>query len=212
MNRLICSVVLVLGLMCSANASELQRQHGAHVHGQASGSLALDQGRVYLELEIPGANLVGFEHPPRNDDQADALTKVIEALENGQWLMADPGGQCQMGEITVSTRGFGHSSAGRHDHDDDHGHDHHHGHDHKHEKKDKQHHDHESHEHHDHDHAEFHVRARLDCQSPGQLRWLDLGLFDDYPGNERMTIDVLTDTLATRVRLTPGRQRIDLDS
>jgi hypothetical protein len=36
-------------------------------------------------------------------------------------------------------------------------------------------------------------------------------LFDDYPANEQIQIDVLTDSLATQARLTPGNERIELE-
>lgn len=203
MYRLLLSGVLVLGLMCGAMASEPPRQHGAHAHGHASGTLALDDNRLDLALDIPGANLVGFEHPPRSEEHKAALARMITELERGHWLVADARGGCEIARITVDTPGFGHT------HDHDHDHDHDHNRDHKRHDPDRHvHYDHDAHDH--HEHAEFRVAAVLECQSPGQLRWLELGLLDAHPGNEQMTIDVLTDSLATRVRLVPGRQRIEL--
>lgn len=50
----------------------------------------------------------------------------------------------------------------------------------------------------------------MECENPGRLGWIDLRLFEDFSGNERMDIDVLTETLATQLRLTPGSERISL--
>ncbi len=193
-------------------AGELQRQHGAHVHGEATGSLAMDGGEIHIELDIPGVNLAGFEHPPRTEEQSETLERVIADLESARWLIADPRAECSIEKIEIATPGFerdeGHDHG--HHHDDHDGHDHnerhgdHHDHGHSH---DEGHHD---IDHHGHEHAEFRIKVRLECSHPASLGWIDLELFDDYPANERMRIDVLTEALATRARLTPGRTRIDL--
>ena len=193
--------VLFTGLPGILIAGELQRQHGAHVHGEATGSLAMDGDVIYIELDIPGINLVGFEHPPRTENQSETLERVIADLESGRWLMADARGECEMENIEVGTPGFGLN--------DDHDHHGHH-HDHHHEHHEDHHHGHEHDDDHGHEHAEFKVQARINCRSAERLRWVDLELFADYPANETMRIDVLTETLATRARLGPSRARIDL--
>jgi len=215
-------VALALGLAASAIA-ELERQHGVHVHGETVGTLALDGDQLQIELTIPGANLVGFEHPPRTEEQRASIDQVLALLESGDWLRTDARAECQSAQIEIHAHGFAQSEAADadpHDHEPHHGAHHHEGH-HKHHHD---HHDdphdrhHNSHHHHDdghghekaHEHAEFQVVARLTCQAPTHLRWIELNLFENYPGNEQITLDVLTDTVATRVRLSPGRERADL--
>lgn len=242
---------IALGAAAAAPA-QIERQHGAHVHGEATGNLSQDGTALRLELEIPGVNLVGFEHPPRNDEQQQLLDDTLAFLNGGEWLLADARGGCQIERINAHTHGFdadyehgkghdhhhdehqrghnhhhdehhhhGHAGEGRHDHhghqaehshdhashqhDDQHQHHHHSGHDHEHHG-----HSHHDHAHHDHEHAEFHIIAHLNCESPQALRWIEIGLFADYPGNELIAVDVLTDRAATRARLTPGNARIDL--
>ncbi len=253
MRRILVLGVLLLGSASASLMAELERQHGAHVHGEASGTMALDGSQLQLELEIPGVNLVGFEHPPRTDEQAQRLAATLARLNDGAWLQTDPRGECRIERINAQGRGFNtgqaqtseshrHDEEGRrsdrhhhahdqdhdhkheheheHEHEQSHGHDHHDRHDHhrsrhrnRHDHSDGHSHQHDNHGHdHDqvHDHAEFHVVATLSCTRPERLRWLDLGLFEDFPGNERITMDVLTESLATRARLAPGRERISL--
>lgn len=173
--------ILLLGPV--AAVAQTDRQHGAHVHGEAKGSLALDGTHLRLELEVPGTNLAGFEHPPRGPEEIATIERVIDTLNAGNWLTIDDRGNCSIESINAHTHGF--------DADDEH-------------------HDHLDAEHSHHDHAEFHLVAQLDCANSGRLRWLEIDLFDDFPGNELIVVDVLTETLATRARLGPTRQRIDL--
>ncbi len=236
MRRILLLGMLLLGSASASSMAELERQHGAHVHGEASGTLALDGSQLQLELEIPGMNLVGFEHPPRSDQQAQRLAATLARLNDGAWLQADQRADCRIERIDALGRGFNTdqaqtSESHRHDEESPHSHRHHHGHDHDHDHKhnheqshgDDHHHrdhkhdnghnrdaDHQHDDNHRHDHAEFHIVATLTCARPERLGWLDLDLFADFPGNERITMDVLTETLATRPRLAPGHQRISL--
>lgn len=234
-------------LVAGAAFAEIERQHAPHVHGVTTGNLSMDDGDLRLELEIPGMNLIGFEHAPRNDEQQAALDGALAFLRAAEWLQTDPRGGCELASINAHTHGFGsdghyhgdagHDHGGRnndeelhwswgahqsgtmhrenpahshdddqdhgHDHDQDHGHDHDHGQDHDHDHA-------HDHHHHDHDHSEFHVVIGLECANPDRLAWVDLRLFSDFPGNERMDIDVLTARVATQARLTPGNERISL--
>lgn len=53
--------------------------------------------------------------------------------------------------------------------------------------------------------------VRWQCEAPDALRWVDVKLFDDYPGNERIVLNVLTDHTANQFRLEPGRVRASLE-
>ncbi len=190
MKSLLVALILLVAIITvvAVQAAPLERQHGAHVHGQANGTLAVDNGRLSLSLVVPGVNLVGFEHPPSDDDQRQRLDKVEQALESGDWLTFDSDGDCRIESSELAMPGF---AEGSHDHDEHH-HDHHH------------------HDHNDHEHAEFHVDVDIACIRVGRLGWIELNLFEDYPGNEKIRMDVLRDTRAERLRLTPGDTRIRL--
>lgn len=210
-------------LVVGAAVAEIERQHAPHVHGLTSGNLSMDNGDLRLELEIPGMNLIGFEHAPRNEEQQAALDAALAFLRAAEWVQTDPRGNCEVASINAHTHGFGADGHYHGDHDHGHQHDHHHHdeHSHSHDTDHAHAHDHadhhenahehsHDHHHHDHDHSEFHVVIGMECADPQRLAWVDLRLFADFPGNERMDIDVLTETVATQARLTPGNERIDL--
>ncbi len=204
---------LIVGLPSSlaAQFDEPMRQHDAHVHGEASGNLALDDSALRIELEIPAYNLIGFEHAPATAEQQTLLDSTVEALEQLDWLSLDAGGQCQRSSVNVHTHGMeaahdsghdaGQDPSETHHHDDDANvdhHDHHADHDHSHAED------------HDHSHGSFHTVVELDCAQARSLSWLAIDLFTDYPANQTLRLDVLTATLVKQVDLGPGRFRIDL--
>lgn len=188
--------ILLLGPV--AAVAQIERQHGAHVHGEAMGRMALDGTQLRLELEIPGINLAGFEHPPRGPEEVTTIERVVDTLNAGNWLTVDDRGNCRIESINAHTHGFD-ADDNHHDHNHDASHD---------DSSDA--HDHQGAEHSHHAHAEFHLVAHLECANSGRLRWLEIDLFDDFPGNELIVVDVLTEKLVTRARLGPTRQRIEL--
>ena len=218
-HRSVLFLALSSTLIAGSALAEIERQHAPHVHGVATGNLSIDNGDLRIELEIPGVNLIGFEHEPRTDEQQAALDGALGFLRVGEWVQADPRGGCELASVNAHTHGFG-SNGDYDDHDHDNGHHHDHEHEHDHEHDDAHHHgggDHDHHDdghshdhHHDHEHSEFHVIVGMECSHPERLRWVDLGLFDGYPGNERMEIGVLTPTVTTQANLTPSNPRIDL--
>ncbi len=63
----------VASTVFSASAQEEHRQLGAHVHGHGHLNIAIEGKTVSMELEVPGADVVGFEHEPSTPDQKAAL-------------------------------------------------------------------------------------------------------------------------------------------
>ena len=74
------------GLVAAAGAGHAQqRQAGAHEHGRGTLNIALEGTRLTMELEAPGADIVGFEHKAKTQKQTTAVEKAeaqLEAEEN----------------------------------------------------------------------------------------------------------------------------------
>lgn len=220
---------LVLGLGLPAMAQDGIRRAGAHEHSVAAGQLAVERGRLDLMLQIPGSNLVGFEHAPRTDEQRRALAAARQRLAAGDWLVLPDAAGCTPG-IEIDLPGFegqgghDHHRDGAHDHehgdDSEHGHDSEHGKDHAHDHEhasghdgDHDHHHGDGHEHgshagHDHQHAEFHVTVAADCARAPE--WVELRLFEGWPDNRRIRLDAITATRQLRSELTAASPRLEL--
>ena len=56
------------------------RELGAHVHGHGTLTIAVEGNEVEMELALPGASVVGFEHAAETDEQRAAVNDAITAL------------------------------------------------------------------------------------------------------------------------------------
>ena len=213
MKTLFCSMMLMTSIPAAVAQTEIRRA-GAHVHSVAAAQLALEDGRVDLMLQIPGANLVGFEHPPRVEEQSELLASARARLAAGDWLVFSDGAGCAT-DISVDMPGFA-ASGHEHDHSHDHEHSRDHGHaeghehhEHHHDHEDDQHgHVHQDHEHDGHDHAEFHLTVTADCERTPD--WLEVRLFDGWPDNRSIQLDAISATQQWRAELTAEQTRVAL--
>ena len=76
------ALTLALGLAAeSSTAVAHKRELGAHEHGRGTLNMALEGNRLTMELEVPGFDIVGFEHMPTSrKDKAAARASVERVL------------------------------------------------------------------------------------------------------------------------------------
>src|SRR5262249_17973035 len=82
-----------LGLGVAAlpqSAAAQHRQLGAHEHGRGTLNIAIEGTRVSMELEAPGADIVGFEHAARTARQKTQLEQAKKQLLAPQTLFKFP--------------------------------------------------------------------------------------------------------------------------
>jgi hypothetical protein len=87
------SPVLVFGLAMVAATAPAPAQHrhaGAHEHGRGTLNVAVEGKRVSMELEVPGADIVGFEHAAKTSQQKAAVEKGKQQLLAPQTLFQLP--------------------------------------------------------------------------------------------------------------------------
>ncbi len=114
---------LALALYVASIAPQAQadtdtaQSHGAHVHGIASLTFALEQQQAELMLESPLVNLTGFEHAPRTGAEQAQWDKTRSLLQSGQWLQLPAAAQCRLvsHQLEQPWDTAGHSHAGHAD-------------------------------------------------------------------------------------------------
>src|SRR5579871_4009769 len=90
--------------MCDPAVGQEQRHLGAHQHGHGRLQIAIEGNAVSIELEVPGADIVGFEHPPTTPEQKTAFEQAKARLANGFTLFVPPApAGCALKEARVST-------------------------------------------------------------------------------------------------------------
>ncbi|MCI4663560.1 MAG: DUF2796 domain-containing protein [Neomegalonema sp.] len=149
MLRTTTAALLVLAAPSLALAEE-KRGLDAHAHGVSTLGVAIEGGKVQIELRAPGADVVGFEYAPKSAKEKSAVEKAEAELSKPLTLLGVPAAaKCKVVEAKAH---FEVEGADEHDHEhDEHKHD-----DHAEHKDDHKHDDHAEHkdDHKHDDHAE----------------------------------------------------------
>jgi hypothetical protein len=155
-------------LATSAAAHEPRRELKAHEHGRASLKVAIEGDRLLLDLESPGANIVGFEHEARTDDERAAVAAALARLKEPLDLFVLPAtAGCRVADAVVEMVT---EDEAEEEHADAHGHDH----DHASETR----------------HNEYRAVYELACADTGALRSIGFAFFDVFPATEQIDVTV----------------------
>jgi hypothetical protein len=177
------------------------RQHGAHEHGVAHLNVAVEGNNLVIELCSPAANIVGFEHHPKTQAQKKQVKEAREKLGAAEMLFKLPTqAQGRLVSSNVDTNidsdsaeaSYHHEEAGVHDEDEQNAHDHHN----------------DAHEH--SRHSDFKAQYHFFCDTPEKLAYLDVMLFQIFPGIEHIEVQILTDTGQSAKDLTAKDYRITI--
>jgi len=210
------SATLCLFLAAPAVASDT-RELDAHVHGTSALSIAVEGTRIAMELDAPGADIVGFEHAAKSDADRAAIEAAIAALGDPLALFVLPA-EAGCGLVSSEVALLGDDA---HDHDHDHGEDHadEHGHDEDHAHDDHAH-DHdddhahsEDHAHDDHgQHTEFRAEYMIDCGDMSAITEIAFPFFERFPNAREIDIEMVTEAGAQRFDVTRETARLDLST
>ena len=182
------------------------RHHEAHEHGVAHMNVAVERNELYIEFISPAANIVGFEHPPRTQEQKTTVKAAIKKLEAGERLFAFPsgaGGRLVKSKVHTdinndSGRESNQTKSNQHDEmSRDTGHEAE-----KHGQEEHQHGD--EHER----HSEFKAEYHFVYKKPEKLVYVDIMLFSVFSGIEQIEVQLLADTKQTAFELTLKKKKI----
>lgn len=163
------------------------RQHGAHVHGIAALSLALEGQEVQIELDSPAANIVGFEHAPSSESDHAALDKAVATLKDGERLFRfneDAGCRMETAKVTSALLDEGHE---KHE---------------EHEEHAKEGHEDAQHEHEGETHSDIEAAYHFECDQPGKLKQMTVELFEAFPGMEKIEVQYVIESKQGATELT----------
>ena len=97
------AVVAVPAVLTASNGLAAEkRELGSHEHGAATLQLAVEDDTVEIVLEVPGRNIVGFEHAPETDEQGAAVEEARRRLADPLSLFSMAGATgCTVAEAEV---------------------------------------------------------------------------------------------------------------
>ena len=164
--------VRVLGTFAvhPAAAQTEHRELGPHEHGRGTLNIAVEGNRVSMELEVPGMDIVGFEHAAKTSKDKTTLETAKEKLSVPLSLFKFPvSAGCRVTEAKVEVE------TGEHDHGDKEGRT-----DTPKRSEDERH------------HSEFHNQYSLECTSPAGITTIEFGYFNAFPGAEKLDVNLIT--------------------
>ena len=220
-----CCLTTIGAMLIGSQALAAERELDAHQHGHGSLNIAIEGSTVWIELETPGADIVGFEHPARSDDDKAAIADATARLGDPIGLFGIPAqASCTLIEVSVEPVGYelgmdddhhdehddhDEHAEDAHDDHDEHAEDAHEEHDEHAEDAHDEHDEHAEDAHDDHEgekesHAEFHAEYRLQCDDPAAITSLTLTYFDVFSGAEELEVSLITDDGQSRQEVTPA--------
>lgn len=188
-------VMAALVIPSAAMAHGTHRQMGKHQHGHGEFNLAIDGGKVVMELHATGADIVGFEHTPKTAREKSAIEQARKRLAEGTKLFVTPAAAgCKMVKASVNMiigteKAEGKSGKDKHAHG--------HGHDHRHGTPEE-------------GHSEFQVQYVLQCDNPGKLTTLRFDFFKRFPRAKELEVQAISAKRQARFEVTPASPQIDL--
>ncbi|MGY4042366.1 DUF2796 domain-containing protein [Aeromonas hydrophila] len=162
--------------------------HGAHEHGHGHLNLVLDGNQLMIELQAPAADLVGFEHAAKSDEEKAQYAKAMAQLKQPDTLFRfDPAAGCKLTQQELQ--------AAKEDHD----------HDHDHQKADGKH---NEDQHDDAGHADMGAMYTYTCATPAKLTGLEATLFSVYPSLEKLSVQGILPSGQAAAELTPSANKL----
>lgn len=183
--------IFLFGLAAGASNHATASGLDAHVHGEAQLQIAQEGSSLEIMFESPAANIVGFEHIAKSDNEKQAVKQAQGKLSSVNDLFAIEGGDCSVTSTEVDIAGLI-QSKGSHQHDKHKHHDHA---ENKAEHKDHKGHDHGTHHepHHENEHKKQHsehadIEAHyvFTCAKAEELKAVTVTLFEQFRSVEKI--------------------------
>lgn len=189
MMRWLIAGLISLPFAFSAMAQDKHRQLGAHAHGEGKFNISIEGKKVSMELEVPGVDIVGFEHAATSKKQKAAVANAKNKLKDPAKVVAWPkAAGCKLQKASVEL----HIEGGDHD-----GHKHE---EHKHGKKEAK----------EESHSEFHAEYELTCSSPEKIVSVSFPYFKNFGGSRQLEVTIVGPKAQTRFDVGRGAGTIDL--
>ncbi|MCP4010491.1 MAG: DUF2796 domain-containing protein [Proteobacteria bacterium] len=153
-------------------ATSMAAAQSAHVHGEGRVNIAIDGNNIFMALESPGADIVGFEHEARTSDEKAAVNQALAKLGDPMLLMrftADA--SCEVRRASSEIEG---------EHDEHEGEEH------------SEHDEHEDEEHAEHEgeeeHGAFVAEYEFECAHIGALDFIEFTYFSQFSNSQSLDI------------------------
>ena len=154
----------------------------AHVHGLGEMEIVQDGNGLFISLMTPLHNVLGFEHTPKTDAEKVKARRVVSLLKANGLFAFTPTAQCKRSGYKLYSEVLNPHSHGPSD--------------------DHQHHESES------GHSDFRVAYEFECAEPAKLKVIDVRVFRQFPGFEKIEVQALFPKGQVGASLTPKQSTL----
>lgn len=204
MNRAIIVGAAIPFLTIAHAAQAEQRQLGPHEHGHGNLNIAVEGNSVQMELVVPGADIVGFEHEATTPEQKAQIKEAEAQLKDVlKQFMLPAAASCKLVkadvEVEVGTEHEHEHEAGKEAHKEL-------GHEkgkHKDEHKEGAHDGGER-------HSEFDATYTLDCANPEQIKSIHFAYFKSFPNAKSLSVKIVSDKQQGSYEVTAEKPDLEL--
>lgn len=162
--------------------SSSRHSDAAHVHGVGELEIVQDGNGLFISLYSPLENVLGFERAPKTDAERVKARRVASLLKANGLFAFSPEAQCKRtGHKLYSEILNPHSHGPNSDH---------------------QHHESES------GHADFRAAYEFECEQPAKLKVIDVRVFRQFPGFDKIEAQALFPSGQVGASLTPKQSTL----
>ena len=173
MIRAISVTATILALSASHGVAESVRQLGPHQHGHGSLNLAVEGQTVQMALEVPGADIVGFEYEATTAEDQGKVQAAEEKLAQPLALFVLPrNAGCKVTSAKVVIARESETDHDAHEHEEN-----------AHAEADG----------HEAEHSEFHAEYALTCSNVAAITTISFPYFDAFPNSEELAVTLITE-------------------
>ena len=182
----ICAAMMGLALAAAGSSAmaEERRELKAHVHGHGKLNIAVEGNKVSLDLDAPGADILGTESFANAEAKAAALKEVQGRFSDPlKVFVLPPAAQCTAVKSEVEFEGDGAKDGGDKagDHAGEAG-----------------------------GHADITAEFELSCGNPSALTGIEFKYFDVFKNAESLDVAIVTSKGQTSAEVSRASPRLDL--
>jgi hypothetical protein len=175
-------------LLAGPALADVERELGAHEHGHGRLTIAVEGNAVTMELEAPGADIVGFERAPGTDEERAKVDAAFAVLGKPLELFVLPaaaGCSVTASEVEIAGEGGHHEEGGEtaatgHEHETE------------------------------ATHNEYRARYVLTCAETARIDAIDFAYFAAFPGAEELEVELASAKGAKSFEVERDEPRLDL--
>lgn len=165
-----------------AKAADGRHNDVAHVHGQGELEIVQDGKGLFISLYSPLENVLGFERAPKTDAEKVKARRVVSLLKANGLFAFSPEAQCKRtGHKLYSEilNPHSHGPADDHQHHED-----------------------------DNGHSDFRASYEFECEQPAKLKVIDVRVFRQFSGFEKIEVQALFPKGQVGASLTPKQSTL----